>query len=193
MWEKKSRFIVTTERLVLRPLRSTDIESLARIIYGDHRVSMFLPSSEDGPFERSDKSIKRYGSYWDSSGYGPWAITLKGNGEFIGRGGLKPFPETGDVELIYAVGVSSWGKGLAREVGRASLRFAFERIGAARVVAYTDIHNHRSQRVLYALGFQFMGVTATEFYSEPQSFFALPRAEWTPTEEMYEVFVEAHA
>ncbi len=128
--------------------------------------------------------------YWADSGFGPWAITRQGDGEFIGRGGLKPFPETQDVELIYALGVPNWGHGFAQEVSRASLRFAFETLGVERVVAYTTPENLRSQRVLVATGFQFLGLCHTAYYDQPHSGYAIERKSWVRSGVAYDVLVD---
>lgn len=184
------RYIVSTERLVLRPLQLTDTAGLTATVYGDERVSSFLPESALDPQERARLAIIRYNDYWTTSGFGPWAITRHGDGAFIGRGGLKPFPETQDVELIYALGVANWGHGFAQEVARASVRFAFETLGVERVVAYTTPENLRSQRVLLATGFQFLELSDTQYYDRPHSLHAIEREKWVRSEDAYEVFVE---
>lgn len=181
------RSIVSTARLVLRPLQLSDTEELATTVYGDDRVASFLPESALDAEERSRLAIIRYNDYWATTGYGPWAITRRCDGEFLGRGGLKPFPETQDVELIYALSVSNWGHGFAREVARASVRFAFEALGVERVIAYTTPENIRSQRVLLATGFQFLQLSHTLYYSQPHSLFAIERKHWGPSDEPYDV------
>jgi RimJ/RimL family protein N-acetyltransferase len=47
--------------------------------------------------------------------------------------------------------------GYATEIGREGLTFAFEELGAPRVIAFTEVHNMRSRAVMERLGMAFAG------------------------------------
>jgi [ribosomal protein S5]-alanine N-acetyltransferase len=56
--------------------------------------------------------------------------------------------------LGYAIGRAWWGQGIATEAARATMAWAIETFGLARIWASTDTRNLRSQRVLEKLGLQ---------------------------------------
>jgi RimJ/RimL family protein N-acetyltransferase len=65
--------------------------------------------------------------------------------------------EPGVCELVYSLDPAWWGNGLATEVGRAALRWAFETKGWPRIVGATDEPNKASARVLEKIGMRFVG------------------------------------
>jgi len=95
-------------------------------------------------------------------------------GEVVGEAGLKPFEDGGrDVEIGYAFGPASWGRGYATEAGRAILNEAFGPLGLERIVAVTSEENSRSQRVLAKLGFILVG--RRDVYEGNLPYFVLER------------------
>jgi hypothetical protein len=70
----------------------------------------------------------------------------------IGLGGLQPLGATDDVEVGWWLVPERWGQGLATEVGRAALRFAFDVAGLERVMAVAHPDNLASRRVMERLG-----------------------------------------
>jgi ribosomal-protein-alanine N-acetyltransferase len=114
---------------------------------------------------------ERIAAHWDRYGFGMYALfacTGPGgagspdagddprHGTFVGRAGLRNYEIEGvdEIELLYALAPSWWGRGYATEIGRALLDLAFGRLAAASVIAYTMPHNVRSRRVLDKLGFR---------------------------------------
>lgn len=182
-------YSVETARLHLRPLLMGDAQALTDAIYGDPLVVQYLPSSDDPPLERSIKTIARYAEYWQSDGYGPWAVQQRDNGMFIGRGGLKPFPELGLPELIYAFMPLVWGQGFATELALASIRFAFETLKLSAVVAFIDPANFRSQRVLERIGMTSIGIQQTDYYTKAHAAYRLDVDAWqAPLNHAYSVY-----
>jgi RimJ/RimL family protein N-acetyltransferase len=49
------------------------------------------------------------------------------------------------------------GRGLATEIGRAGLGFAFGALGARSVISFTERHNWASRKVMERLGMQLAG------------------------------------
>jgi len=175
---------IQTARLILRPLTANDTEALTQTVYGDSSVTRFLPPSDAPASERSAQTIARYRAYWHSAGYGPWAIITRQNGTFIGRGGLKPFPEYDLPELIYALTPSAWGMGYATELSQACVRLAFEVLETPAVIAFTDPSNTRSRRVLERIGMRYFGIQDTQYYAEPHTYYRLDREHWQPSFEL---------
>ncbi len=84
-----------------------------------------------------------------------WAVTDSGTGEFVGHAGLKVRGLQDPPELIYQLAREFWGQGLATEIGKAVLAFAFSEVGFQRVEATVDTDHPASHRVLGKIGMTF--------------------------------------
>jgi ribosomal-protein-alanine N-acetyltransferase len=95
-----------------------------------------------------------FAARWERDGVSKWMAYDRATGELIGRGGMTLVELDGAdrLEVGWAVLGAHWGQGYATEIGRASLDFAFERLGADEVVAFTEPHNLRSRAVMERLG-----------------------------------------
>jgi ribosomal-protein-alanine N-acetyltransferase len=116
-------------------------------------VLRYLPKRDLPPRERAERTITFFNEHWSQRGYGVWAITDKFTGQFIGHCGLNYLAEADEVEVLYALGKVYWGHGIATEAARASVRFAFETVNLARLIALAVPENIASRRVLEHLGF----------------------------------------
>jgi len=145
--------LLTTERLVLRRWRESDLEPFRRM-NADPRVMEFMPKALDSA--ESDALVERIGRHFDERGFGLMAAELGGSGEFVGFVGLSvpnfeaPFMPA--VEIGWRLATDQWGKGLATEAARETLRFGFERLGLESVVSFTVPANVRSRRVMERIG-----------------------------------------
>jgi ribosomal-protein-alanine N-acetyltransferase len=88
---------------------------------------------------------------WQDPGYGFWII--ESGHAMIGTAGFRESSwETGVCELVYSLEPEWWGKGIATEVARAALTWAFGTHGWSRIVGATDTPNVASARVLERIG-----------------------------------------
>jgi RimJ/RimL family protein N-acetyltransferase len=111
---------------------------------------------------------------WASDGVAKWIAYQRRTGELVGRGGLSRMPagiSTSSqiavavgpgwapqrLELGWAVREPFRGQGLATEIGRAGLSFAFDVLQARTVISFTERHNLASRNVMERLGMQFAG------------------------------------
>jgi ribosomal-protein-alanine N-acetyltransferase len=144
--------IVETQRLLGEPLRVRHAE-LLRPLLEDERVGRTLGGV------LTPKQIREQCRYlqqkWQRDGFGYWVWREKATGALIGRGGLGTTHVGGrdEVEIGWAVMADRWGEGFATEMGRASARHAFGRLGLIDVVAFTLVDNVASRRVMEKLGF----------------------------------------
>ncbi|MGQ4365179.1 GNAT family N-acetyltransferase [Streptomyces sp. SAS_272] len=101
---------------MLRPWRSSDLESFARL-NADHEVMEHLP----GLLERedSDALADRISAVIESDGWGWWAVELVSTGTFIGFTGLSrtafDASFTPAVEVGWRLARPEWGHGYASE------------------------------------------------------------------------------
>jgi ribosomal-protein-alanine N-acetyltransferase len=145
--------VPTTERLVMRSWRASDLAPFAAL-NADPRVMEFFPKVLDR--EESDALVARIGQHFDQHGYGLWALELRSTGEFIGFTGLalQTFPAhfTPAVEVGWRLAASVWGHGYASEAARAALAIGFDEGGLHEIVSMTAVINQRSQRVMTRIG-----------------------------------------
>lgn len=95
------------------------------------------------------------GRSWRFDGVHKWIAYQRDGGGLVGRGGLSYAEVAGArrLEIGWAVRQRFWGLGYASEIGRAGLAFAFDDLGAAEVVSFTETYNRRSRAVMERLGF----------------------------------------
>jgi len=166
---------ITTPRLVLRPIRSTDWVSL-RLIDGDPAVMATLGGL------RSEKETMAYAlaqeDHWERHGFGWWMAFLRETGAFVGRGGLRRLEIEGvlEIEVGYALLQRFWGRGFATEIAEAAVRVGTEDLRLPRIVGITLMENDASRRVLEKVGFRYE--RELTWASLPHVLYALERGPW---------------
>jgi RimJ/RimL family protein N-acetyltransferase len=164
-----------TERLLFRPFREGDLDDLAAL-YGDAEVMRFLGNGNPRDREQTKERLDRMLGHWREHGFGIWALSDKGGG-FVGRCGVA-YQHHPDAELAYILARTYWGKGLATEAARAALKYAFEVVGVARVVAFARVENVASRRVLEKVGMSLVGTYA--YGGFPAVLYAVDRPSGVP-------------
>ena len=142
--------ILETTRLWLRPLETADVAAFVPLI-GNFRVAKNL-SRVPHPYSEADGHnwlAELAGKSSDTADY-PFAIVRKSDAAFIGVCAVHP-PE--DFTLGYWIGEPFWGNGYATEAAHRVARFAFEELGATKLIAGYMTDNPASGRVLDKLGF----------------------------------------
>lgn len=104
-----------------------------------------------------DGAIDKFVSWEAERGFTFWALERKEDGELLGFCGLKRVDDPqsaieGEFEIGWRLREDAWGHGYAKEAAIASLEFAFERLGAQRVVALTVDGNATSWGLMMRLG-----------------------------------------
>ncbi len=142
-----------TERLLLRPWRESDAESL----YESAKDPRVGPAAGWPPHKSVEESLGIIRTIF--AGEGVFAVTLKGEDTAIGciglsRGAGSNFPIGEDeAELGYWIAVPYWGRGLIPEAAREILRHGFEELGLKTIwCGYYD-GNEQSRRVQQKCGF----------------------------------------
>ncbi len=148
---------LTTERLILRPWRDSDLAPFAAL-NADPAVMQHFP----GTLTEVQANALAQGIREDMAerGFGWWAAEAPGVAPFIGFIGLSvpdfnahflP-PGRRVVEVGWRLARDHWGKGYASEGAREALRFGFEKLGLEEIVSFTTTTNERSQAVMRRLG-----------------------------------------
>ena len=179
---------IETARLYLRRLQATDLDEYYQRIYADPDVMRTLPPF--GPISRADFET-RVPTFmvepWAVHSFGPWAVIHKPDHQFIGHCGLRYWPGSSDVEVLYALARQYWGKGLATEGARASLHYGFEHLKLERIMAAALVDNHASRRVLEKIGLRYD--KAFQFHGLAVAGYSLSRADYQVDDAQYRLVV----
>lgn len=136
-----------TERLVLRGWSDAD-RSAFHALNSDPVVMATI-----GPVmtrAQSDAFMNRIEQHWSEHGFGLWCVDL--DGEAVGFTGLsRPWFRDG-VEVGWRIRSEFWGRGIAPEAARESLRFGFDVVGLDEIISFTAVTNTNSRRVMEKIG-----------------------------------------
>lgn len=173
--------ILETDRLVLRRLLPTDLDSLYAL-YRDPEIRRYFP---EGVLTRAQTQEELE---WFLNGYpahpelGLWATIHKETNLFIGRCGLLPWTIDGvyEVEIAYMLAKPYWRQGLGVEVAQALVRYGFEQLHLSRLIALTDPDHQASMHTAMRAGLHYekeieMQGTRTVMYAIAKS----PLAPWS--------------
>jgi len=146
-------YFLTSKRLSFRDWRQEDLP-LAVTLWGDPAVTALI----GGPFsaQQGHTRLQREIESNAISGLQYWPMFLTGTNAFVGCCGLRPYrPHDGVLELGFHLIPSHWGQGLASEAAHATVRHAFNVLGAAALFAGHHPENHVSEHLLRRIGFQY--------------------------------------
>lgn len=142
---------VETERLRLRPFVEDDLEPFAAI-NADSETMQFIGNGVVLDRAQTWRAMASFLGHWRLRSYGIWAVEVKETAEFIGRTGLFNPEGWPGLEAGWLLDRRHWGKGYATEAGAASIQYAWDELGADRVISLIRPANHRSIRVAEKLG-----------------------------------------
>ena len=134
--------ILETNRLILRPPRPTDIQSMT-VWLSDFDVAK-MTARVPHPYGEGDAE-----TFLALTAEHRFVIQRKSDGVFVGMAGL--YDRDGD-EFGYWLGKPFWGFGYATESAHRLVRFAFEALGLENVHAGWFYDNPASGHVLAKLG-----------------------------------------
>ena len=150
--------LLETERLILRRIKLSDLDDMARI-NGDPDVMRYIGNGSTWTRVQSEARIRRilqvYALY---PGLGLWIGDEKKSRRFVGAYALIYIPKTVEVEVGYRLCKSAWGRGFATEGARALVRYGMVELGLNRVVGLTHPENAPSKNVLMKAGLQPRGM-----------------------------------
>ena len=143
--------ILETPRLILREFSADDFEALYKI-ESRPETARFEP-------EKSADDVRQYleqaalQALVQPRVHYRFAITVRPDGSVRGLVGMaRNIEMTRDWEIGWMVHPDEWGKGYASEAARRVLDFAFNELEAHRVIAFCDVENRASERVMQKLG-----------------------------------------
>ena len=140
-----------TKRLILREYTTADFDALYAIL-SDPETMAHYPKPYDAAGVRrwiawNEDNYKRYG-------FGLWAVTLKGTGQFLGDCGITMQNIDGVQlpELGYHIHKAHWRNGYAKEAARAVLDWVFTHTQFDTIYSYTASTNAASIATAASVG-----------------------------------------
>lgn len=151
------KLIVETPRLLLREVDESDADGFFEMD-SDPEVARYVGNVPVESREKCLEIIRFVQDQYLAFGMGRWSVLLRETGEFLGWCGPKRMVDSGIngradfVEVGYRFMRRHWGKGYATEAARATLAYGFDVMELPEIVAYADVRNEASVRVLTKIG-----------------------------------------
>ena len=141
---------IRSTRLELRPLAQTDRSSVDTL-YGDVRVTSGFGMAAFSPSQLDAKMDQLIGS-WTQGGFSQFLVIEREQESVTGLGGIRPTSTPNVGEIGYVFSPDWWGKGIASEAIELWVKWGFEELELAAIVAI-GVENPASVRVLEKAGF----------------------------------------
>lgn len=158
---------ITTERLQLRQIQTSDAEALFSYFSKDEVTQFFdLPTFKT--IQEAHDLIKSWHERYSRNDSIRWAICLKNQPEkLIGTCGFHNFsPEHFRAEIGYELHPDYWRKGMMSEAIRAIIPFGFNTFRLNRIEAFIDPDNVSSRKLLEKVNFDSEGVLHDYFFEK---------------------------
>ena len=160
------RIVLTTPRMILRPMRPSDGDAL-HAVWGDAEAMRYWdwPATKSASVTRNvvvrqcEEAKQGHGLYW--------AMCIAGGREVIGACDLSEIDtHHRRAEVGFLVARSHWGQGYALEAMRAIVAYATNALKLERLSARTHKGNERSVNLLRRLGFKHEGTLRSFVWRE---------------------------
>ncbi len=145
---------LNTERLLLRAFEKDDLDSFAAMV---SNLEVMQQATYDGNTITRNQAwnwLCIMLGHWYMRGFGIWGIEEKSSGELIGRIGFQFLESFDDVELVWMLAKSAWGKGFASEGARAAIDYGLNTLALPRISAVIRMENKPSIRLAERLGME---------------------------------------
>jgi RimJ/RimL family protein N-acetyltransferase len=169
--------IIETERLILRPWRSGDIEPNTAML-GDPVAGRFI-TADGKPITDAYAGWRNatiMAGHWALYGIGMFVVEEKQTGRFVGRVGPWRQPGWPGFEVGWGIAADFRGRGYAVEAARASIDWSFATFEIDRIIHCIDRENTASQAVARRLGAEKDG--ETELLGHIADVWVTKRASW---------------
>jgi len=144
-----------SERLLIRPFKIGDEQAMFELnsnpLVQKYTGDTLVTTKEQAEDVFHNTVLKDYEMY----GYVRFAVIHKPDQKLIGFTGIKYLPEAnGESDLGYRFLPEYWGKGIATESSKMSLKFAFEKLKLKQIYGFAELENSASKNVLLKVGFK---------------------------------------
>jgi RimJ/RimL family protein N-acetyltransferase len=167
--------VIETERLLLRPLVLGDIDDFVAL-HDDPEVTRFIRRLKR---PKAEERLRLNEREWLERGHGMFAVLDRFTRAFLGRAGLKYWPQFNETEVGWALRRDAWGHGYATEAARACISWGFGSLDVPYLTAMIHPENKASVRLVRRLGMS--PLRDDVLLGDPVMVFWLNRDDWSTT------------
>jgi RimJ/RimL family protein N-acetyltransferase len=161
-FKKQRNRIITTERLVIRPVETGDCAAIHKYA-GDPSIDMmlYLPNET---MEDTENYVKFAVSEWAKEEPEDREYVVLLDGEIIGGVNLEKIGNDPVYEIGWVIRKDKRGSGYATEAAKALSDYAFEVLKAEQVQSHCDSRNNASEKVMRNIGMTLANDKGTRIY-----------------------------
>ncbi len=160
-----------TARLILRQIRSSDLEHYHTRLTSDPEVFRYLLGQSHNDKNRTAEKIHQIRMGYEAMDRCHWGIALKEDDSLIGTIALQRFDEMeGSCSFAYMLGRDFWGQGYATEALMAVLDHAFRVLQAASIQADHFVENPASGAVMRKVGMRYIATTPEKYEKQGKKY-----------------------
>ena len=148
--------IIEHERLILRPPRLEDAETIFESYSQDPEVTRYMVWLPHDSIEDTRVFLERCLNCWKSGSAFPWVMELKSDRTLLGMVEMRLSGFMAD--FGYGIARRYWGNGYTPEAVKALVQWALDQEEIFRVWAVCDLENTASARVLEKAGLEREGI-----------------------------------
>jgi ribosomal-protein-alanine N-acetyltransferase len=149
--------MLSSSRLQLRPFTANDLDVLYRLL-SDPLVMRYLVDGTLYSLDETKTILDKVMAHYERHGFGALAVTEKNSKSVIGWGGLIRLAyddHAKDIEVLYSLEPSKWGRGYATEIAHIMVDWGFKNLNVGHLVGVADAYNIGSRQVLEKSGMHF--------------------------------------
>jgi len=166
---------IHTQRLVLRPFETGDVQGIAEML-SDPETTRWIGGVKTAT--EAAASVMRMKESFKGRGWGTLAVIVKDTSQCVGYCGVRPLACTQEVEIAFGLAKAYWRRGYGTEAATACIDATFRALPLDSIVATVYPDNSGSIAVLKKLG---MREESRVFGVWPDSLallFRITRNEW---------------
>lgn len=145
-------------------------------LHDDPEVARFIPRLE---LPAAIERLRDVEQEWAEHGHGTFAVLARDSGRFLGRVGLKYWPQFDETEVGWVLRRDAWGRGYATEAAEACVNLGFSVLAVPYLTAMIAPDNAASVRVARRLS---MGPIRDDVLLDSDVVvYAVHRDDWMPS------------
>ncbi len=167
-----------TDRLVLRPMGSGDVDSHITMMQDPVIAAFLTPEGKPRDLGSEWRMAAAMVGHWTIREFGFFSVFEKESGAWIGRVGPWQPGDWPGLEVGWAIASNYWGRGYAPEAALATMGWVFEKFPSLqRIISVIDSDNENSQIVAQKVGEEKTD-EIFDFWGHKLNIWAVSRGEW---------------
>ena len=142
---------IETERLVLRPLDISDLETV-HVYASDEENTTYMIWLPNNTMEETTQFLTAVTKEWEKEAPGFYEFAVVFNGLQIGAVSISLNDTREIAELGWIINKNYWGQGIAFEAAFAVKEFALKGLKVKKIIAHCDYRNVASYNLMKKLG-----------------------------------------